>query len=96
MSDRRLASCSRLTGPDGDLDMKVFNEWQPIETAPKDGRYIIVWPPTWNGVTSCAYFDEDEYRKKPKSYWQRIDADITTSKKLRPPTHWMPVIAGPD
>jgi hypothetical protein len=63
--------------------------WHPIETAPKDGTYVIVWPPTWTGVTSCARWHTDEYAKKPRPYWSRTDdlGRVSVSRE-NPPTHW--------
>ena len=63
--------------------------WQPIETAPKDGTVVIVWPPTWNAVTSCAYWVAAE------CWWARLDLDGSI---VRPSeiTHWRPVLTGPN
>ena len=63
--------------------------WQPIETAPRDGTYVIVWPPTWTGVTSCANWNTDFYAKRPSPYWARTD-DMGRVGRSRenPPTHW--------
>lgn len=75
-----------------------MSEWQPIENAPKDGRYIIVWPPSFRGVTSVACWDKQPYAKRPRQYWRRLDATCGNASQSRdnPPTHWMPIIAGPD
>lgn len=62
-------------------------QWQPIETAPKDGtRLLAYWPPvfggdnagcatTWWVVTSSGLFGWE-------SPWEYAD---------REPTHWMPL-----
>lgn len=75
---------------------KIPSLWHPIETAPKDGRYVIVWPPTWNGVTSCAYWHANKQSKNPKPFWYRVDAhgSVNTSRDNQP-THWMPILEGP-
>jgi hypothetical protein len=67
--------------------------WMPIETAPKN-QTVVVWPPSFSGATSSAYWDDDKFAKSPRPYWVRIDASKTDSR-LRPPTHWRPVIEGP-
>jgi hypothetical protein len=68
------------------------NGWQPIETAPKDGTCVIVYPPTFDGLVSCAKWDEDRYAKRPRPYWRRMDAfgQVTRSRDNQP-THWMPL-----
>jgi hypothetical protein len=71
--------------------------WQPIASAPKDGTYVLVWPPTYAGVASCARWDADRYAKKtPRPYWSRLDAwGRVTESRSKPPTHWMSVPWGP-
>ena len=66
--------------------------WQPIETAPKDGTYILVFPPTFSNTASCARWNKDTYSKNPRPYWSRTDTSgrINVSRD-NPPTHWMPV-----
>lgn len=73
-----------------------MNKWQPIDTAPKDGSAIIVWPSTWKRVTSCAQWYDDRYAKTPRPYWKRFDAVTVSNSRDNPPTHWMPVLDGPD
>jgi hypothetical protein len=55
------------------------SEWQPIETAPKDGRLILVWAPAKEGFTSlyslCRYHPDAGFC---------ID-------EIREATHWMPL-----
>ena len=68
-------------------------QWQPIDTAPKDGTLILVYPGLWTGKTcSIARFNGDEYSNKPRPYWSRDDAygRINVSRD-KPPTHWMPL-----
>lgn len=76
-------------------DAREKMNWMPIDSAPKDGSYVIVWPPTRRGAISCARFDNDSYSKNPRPYWNRLDARISASRD-NPPTHWMPVFDGPD
>lgn len=70
--------------------------WQPIETAPRDGTYVLVYPPIWGGPTcSIAQFDNDGFARKPRPFWYRIDADSQTRSREKPPTHWQPMPAPP-
>jgi hypothetical protein len=68
-------------------------QWLPIETAPKDGSAILVFPGVWSGIPcGIAGWDEDQYAKKPRPYWRRIDVLGRTSlSRDNPPTHWMPL-----
>ena len=73
-------------------------DWQPIETAPKDGTAVLVYPATWNGHSvAIAKWESDKYAKKPRPYWSRNDdlGRVTISRE-HPPTHWMPLPLSPD
>jgi len=68
-------------------------DWQPIDTAPKDGTAVLVYPGTWSGRSaSIAKWESDKYAKKPRPYWSRDDdlGRVTFSRE-RPPTHWKPL-----
>lgn len=57
-------------------------EWQPIETAPKDGRLILIAKEdatNWHNVF-VAYWDDEtvEFKFHREGY-------------VRNPTHWMPL-----
>ena len=59
-----------------------MTEWQPIDTAPKDGTDVLVW---CGGAMFIAcmevgrwFFDRTDYSVKPL------------------PTHWMPLPAPPE
>lgn len=64
---------------------------QPIETAPKDGSYILLFGPSGYTTTPlrcavCRY--DDKFR--PKNPW--VDyGDDAFSDSGAPPTHWMPL-----
>ena len=65
--------------------------WQPIETAPKDGTYIIVAGPSGYVTTPlraeiCRY--DAEYR--PYSPWVTHGNDCFTDGGV-PPTLWVPI-----
>lgn len=57
-----------------------MSDWQPIETAPKDGTRVLV-------------ADEDVWMAVARywpcnSYWIE---DAASGMKLNPPTHWLPL-----
>ncbi len=72
--------------------------WQPIDTAPKDGTAVLVYPGTWSGRSaSIAKWESNKYAKTPRPYWSRDDdlGRVTFSRE-HPPTHWMPLPLPPD
>lgn len=73
-----------------------MSEWQPIETAPKDGTKIMVYCP-WFGVCGPAQWDDDRYAKKPRPYWTHWGSGIWGVSRVREdqPTHWMPLLQPP-
>ncbi len=55
----------------------MSNEWQPIETAPKDGTHILVYRPEYsNDVIGIDFW-------RRKCWW--------LSSSDSQPTHWMPL-----
>jgi hypothetical protein len=67
-------------------------EWQPIETAPKDGTKVLVFPPTRSAQScSIARFEADKYARKPRPYWLRLDAHQVCQSRGNHPTYWKPL-----
>lgn len=70
-------------------------EWQPIETAPKDGTRVLLFRPSQypSATVVAGNFDSDRYASKPRPYWTH-DLEIlwsrTEARKCQP-THWMPL-----
>lgn len=63
--------------------------WQPIDSAPKDGK-ILVASPLFEGTTFIARYDDDRYANKPRPYWSFVGQKTTTSRAGQP-THWRPL-----
>lgn len=71
-------------------------DWQPIETAPKDGTRVDLYGKCWIA-------DDDKFigARFPACYWTR--GDSMTNHKARwvgvemgwHPTHWMPIPGAP-
>lgn len=71
--------------------VQAVPDWQPIETAPKDGRLIFVghekgvWAARYNDIFSSGY--------KPTNPWRSmlLNHDHIRHNHSLTPTHWMPL-----
>lgn len=71
-------------------------DWQPIETAPRDGTPVLIYGPRYKNVTT-ALCDSNAL------HWWVVDEleDIASDDdgdglEAMPPTHWMPLPEPPD
>jgi hypothetical protein len=79
-----------------------MTDWQPIETAPKDGTRIIAALFGWALPRNCAakdFFDSTLPREYQcffalTAYWHD-DHWSNGLERIREPTHWMPLPAPP-
>lgn len=63
-----------------------MSEWQPIETAPKDGTEVLVAARYGDSVAySVAHFDGEEWRDMGDIGWAGMYEDDNQ------PTHWMKI-----
>ena len=73
-----------------------MSEWQPIDTAPKDGRTVIVYQPGY----SWRYPSPRHAEEVAIAYWrqpgnpERAPEWIWGTRIYRP-THWMPLPSPP-
>ena len=60
-------------------------EWQPIETAPKDGTLVLVWDEDTGGAFAAQFLVEVTGWGNPGEWmdWHGM--------RLLQPTHWMPL-----
>ena len=63
------------------------NEWQPIETAPKDGTWILVYKP----FNLYGFDDSEWYVDKYIVRWADECWNISMDDIVVYPTHWMPL-----
>jgi hypothetical protein len=71
-------------------------DWQPIATAPKDGRPILIWDPTQGGPNESAgkTYDNRNYAIGYWRVWQSGGKWMwgnRNSSYYVEPTHWMPL-----
>lgn len=68
--------------------------WEPIETAPRDGTAIIV---QWKGHENTAEMMNmvwwDEYAKAPYK-WRQMEGDLAMHENAF--SHWMPLPEPPE
>lgn len=62
-----------------------MNEWQPLETAPRDGTKIDLWHPT-NGRFVNAFWCKQTYTLHEPWGWSSQQLGRITGV-----THWMPL-----
>jgi hypothetical protein len=68
-------------------------EWQPIETAPKDGTAVLLWIAGRQRV-AIGLWNTQEYLKRPKPHWDWSASSYTNH--LYAPSHWLPLPAPPE
>lgn len=71
-------------------EFHLAGDWQPIETAPRGGKWLLVW---WPQITDCAlvaYRGPDGWRSPVGSYGGYLEGE-----QFGKPSHWMPLPDGP-
>ena len=77
--------------------------WMPIETAPRDGRFLLLHVPEGlesGTVTVGAYYrcedraENGRFKKGNWDGWLGMDADVQSS--WCDPTHWQPLPQPPE
>jgi len=69
-----------------------MNDWQPIETAPKDGTTILAVDALIQDTHAVVYYDDGLY---PGSIYVWHVTDTTIAYHRDRFTHWMPLPAQP-
>lgn len=70
-----------------------MNEWQPIETAPKEGKFLVAGG-TWMGDVSANHPNEITIVERDFELFSECGGDFYSSC-IKEPTHWMPLPAPP-
>lgn len=67
-----------------------MTQWQPIDTAPKDGTWVLLLWPINSHVGPVACEGQYYHAKDGDSFWWSM------LKLKTEPTHWMPLPPTPD
>lgn len=69
-----------------------MSEWQPIETAPKHAKRLLLYFPIYKGFAVFGRWDDDKYAKTPRPYWTHdmVRGYGVHETRKHQPTHWMP------
>jgi len=78
-----------------------MSEWQPIETAPKDGTRVLLFfkTPIFTGINIIiGRWNGDVYAKKQRPYFTHDLERIAGTRETRSnqPTQWMPLPQPPE
>lgn len=76
---------------DAEYLLRKHTEWQPIETAPKNGSWVLLRAPSgYTGrpyMVAVAHYEKD---REPHTPWQMSETG-TFEEYGCTPTHWMPL-----
>jgi hypothetical protein len=66
-----------------------MTDWQPLETAPKDGTVFLVFDKAKGWISQCQWVQS----KKNRGFWGVVDwsSDEYPGNGPIEPTHWMPL-----
>lgn len=69
-------------------------DWQPIETAPKDGTQVLLYVAEYEPPLFVGSFTYTELSKDHEDYWEGwsfAEEILSNHVDIEPePTHWMP------
>ena len=82
----------------GIIEVYKQDQWQPIETAPKDGTYIlcIVNNSRPSIVHWGCYFDKGMFGCDPETFMSEEEFEDYWNNVSYEPTHWMPLPTPPE
>jgi hypothetical protein len=78
---------------DGAIQILGASQWQPIESAPKDGTEVILWGPSRERPTQGEWVSDikqlsNDFEQVADPYWMSYDGGFTDE---HPCTHWQPL-----
>jgi hypothetical protein len=91
MNNLERKELARRLDPD-----RRLNEWQPIETAPKDGTVILLWSRYASHPTTAAWEGDRWVCQADGHSAIESQSDFgTTYREFDVPSHWRPLPAPP-
>ena len=66
--------------------LAIEQDWQPIETAPRDGRRLLCYAPA----------TEDRSAVVRNDYWWVVESVWAFMSRVHPYTHWRPLPTPPE
>lgn len=73
-----------------DLEVEAARlSWRPIEDAPRNSKWVLVW---WEEITDCALV---AYRKPDGKWHCPVNNGYDEGRPFAGPTHWMPLPSAP-
>lgn len=78
------------------LASQTVPEWQPIDTAPRDGTQVIVWT-IHDDIELSAWYEIPQYSFEPADggLFKRVKTDAIEGWNSNTPKYWMPLPATP-
>jgi hypothetical protein len=78
-----------------DIHEPEYGQWEPIETAPKNGTNVLLAFPEWREAVISYYVVDERYRNGTLEYrsegWRGSWCDTPGFRHDPGPTHWMPL-----
>lgn len=69
-----------------DLEGQTNMNWQPIDTAPKDGRLVMAWREGWTNPSWVRWVFND---RTQTTFWNDSEEWDEYELESEPPTHWI-------
>jgi hypothetical protein len=90
-TDRHADTKAALADRDATIArLREAQAWQPIETAPKDGTFVLVSGDS-GYVSTPRYVEVGRFIPAYRDYFVDISGDSFTDAWPEHPTHWMPL-----
>lgn len=90
-SDRTLANALRELSAIAAMPVQAEPQWYGIETAPRDGKAVLLWVPAddgWDAYVASGWYESGVFDRR---WYAAMDENPLSPQ----PTHWMPLPTPP-